>query len=498
MIQKYTKYREDQLLQLEKFPTVLVILDGLGISKEKTHNAFYQAKTPTLDYLEKKYFYALLDASGEAVGLPQNYIGNSEVGHLTIGAGQIIPQNLLALEKITQPEKLKTNKKFLTVLSHRTKSSSIHIIGMISDAGVHSHIDHMKNIILSIQDYDINIPIILHLILDGRDSPPQSAQIYIKEIKNIIKKGSIKIGSVHGRFYAMDRDKNQERTKMSGAVFIKKQNISQKSVEEYIEKQYAHKISDEYIEPAVFIKNHTIKDTDIVIHTNYRLDRIVQLAKFIQTYARPSKTITPVPYPKIRSYSLYTPLPITETFFSILNKNNKKFLSIAESEKHAHISYFFNGGKHTTFENETRVFIASKKEISFAKNPEMSADEITQTVLDRLEKNDQNFYLINYANADMVGHSGDFRATIQAIEFLDTQIKKLYQAIVLERNGTLFITADHGNAESMFDEKNKQEHRAHTSNPVPFFAINAEPIKIKMQGLKDVAPCILEHLKINR
>lgn len=478
-------------------PTALVILDGFGFSKVTNYNAVYKAYTPTLDKLQKKYFHTLLHASGQHVGLPKNYIGNSEVGHLTIGTGQITPQSLLALQNITLPENVVQNNSFFKIIQNKNINSRVHVFGMISDKGIHSHINHMKNMIKAVQTIAPQTHIILHLILDGRDSPPQSALKYIQEIQTLISSNkTTKIGSVHGRFYAMDRDNNKKRTEKSGVIFTTKQKCFSGSVEEYIQEQYAQNITDEFIKPTAFIKNHTINPEDIFIYTNYRLDRIVQIARYIQNNAQPAITVTPIPYKEIHSTSLYSPHVVKNGLISTLDKANKTIFSIAETEKHAHISYFFNGGTDRQFKNETRVFIPSKKEVSFAQNPEMSAREITNKVIESLQNSPRVFYLINYANADMVGHSGDFEATVKAIEFLDEQVQKLYEEIVVKQNGTLFITADHGNAESMFDAKSNQKNKAHTTNQVPFFAINVQNMQRKMQGLKDIAPCILNHLQI--
>jgi 2,3-bisphosphoglycerate-independent phosphoglycerate mutase len=480
-------------------PTALIILDGFGLSEEIQHNAVYQADTRTLDYLKQSHFYATLSASGEEVGLPQNYIGNSEVGHLTIGMGRIISQSLTALNKITQPHNLVKNKtlNFLLHDYYQTNHPKIHVIGMVSDKGIHSHIQHIKNIILTVQKINPEAQIILHYILDGRDSLPQSAYSYILNVEQSINLKNIQIGSVHGRFYAMDRDNNQERTEESGQIFTTQQSIYPGSVQEYVKEQYKLNRTDEFIKPCALIKDHTIKSKDVVIYSNFRLDRITQLAQYIQDHAKPKHAITPIPYKNpIKSTPFYSPKPAQNGLIETLSKNNKTIFSIAETEKDAHVSYFFNGGTPKQFKNETRRFVPSKKEVSFANNPKMSAAEITEILLKSLQTNPQDFYLVNYANADMVGHSGDLPATVKAIEFLDKQIKKLYEEIVIKQQGTLFITADHGNAESMLHTKEDQPHTAHTTNKVPFFAINAQNTPKRIQGLKDVAPCILQHFNL--
>ena len=486
------------LLSQNSRPHALVILDGFGLSNNPHYNAVQQAKTPLLDTLKLSYFYTELDASGEHVGLPEGYVGNSEVGHLTIGCGRIIPQSLTALNTITLPDHLVNNPTFIFLLHDYYKKNHprIHLIGMISDEGIHSHIQHMKNILETIQLLNNDAEVVLHYILDGRDALPRSALSYILHIEQSINPLKVSVGSVHGRFYAMDRDNNQNRTEKSGTLFTKKTPPYPGSIKDYLEEQYKTHSTDEFIEPCSFIENHTIDPQDIVIFTNYRLDRIVQLAAYIDQQVKPYHVITPVPYPSIPSTSLYSPQNITNGLIATLSKNNKTIFSIAETEKHAHISYFFNGGTAQTYNNEQRVFIPSHKEQSFADNPEMSAREITQAVLDSLEQDPCDFYLINYANADMVGHSGDLQATIKAVECLDRQISILYEKIVKQQQGTLFITADHGNAEEMLHEQENEPNSSHTKNKVPFFAINAQNDVKKMQGLKDIAPCILQEMNI--
>lgn len=484
--------------QKSPVPCALIILDGFGLSDENEYNAVFHAKTPTLDMLKKSAYYATISASGTSVGLPENYIGNSEVGHLTIGTGRIVPQSLLALNTATCPHNLVKNNTFYHLFNdyYQKNKAKIHLIGMISDAGIHSHIQHIINYIQAIQEINPDAEIIMHYILDGRDVSPHSAYFYILQIEQSINSEKTKIGSLHGRFYAMDRDKNTTRTEQSGAIFLEQQTVYPGTVKEYIESQ--QNISDEFIQPQAFITDHTINKNDIVLFANYRLDRMTQIAKYIQNHCQPKHIITPIPYKQpIKSTALYKPKVIENGLIKILCEQGNTILSIAETEKHAHVSYFFNGGSDTTFKNETRIFIPSKKEKSYANNPNMSAQEITNTVLDHVQNKPHDFYLINYANADMVGHSGDFEATVQAIELLDKQIKILYEEIVIKQGGTLFITADHGNAEKMINPQTKEQHTAHTTNKVPFYAVNANINPKKMQGLKDVAPCILKHFGID-
>jgi len=494
-----------------KKPTVLVILDGCGFSKEKKYNAVYHANTPNLDSFLKEYPYTIIDASGTAVGLPSGYIGNSEVGHLTIGAGRIIKQAIVKINEAISEGTLENNSTLRSDLKTLEKSGkSLHLVGLLSDAGVHSHINHLYALIDIATHYRIK-HIYIHAILDGRDVPPKSAIMYLSQLESYIQKyPQVQIASISGRFYAMDRDKNWERTKQMYTMLTqeKRENYTD-NWKQLIEKFYADNITDEYIPPTQLI-NVPIQSGDGIIFFNFRPDRMRQLTNsfaqpdfdsFSTEDIHPAFIITMTNYNKKNDQYidvLFKQEKIENTLKDILEKHDKSIFSIAETEKYAHVTYFFSGGKEEKYKNETRVLIPSLPEKNYIDHPEMAAKEITETVLDSLQNDPKDFYLINYANPDMVGHSGDFQATVKAVEYVDTQLKELYNQIIEKMDGTLYITADHGNAEDMFEEHAQQPKTSHTTNPVYFIAINKKwknkNIALPLHGLSDIAPFILKHM----
>ncbi|MBT3456002.1 2,3-bisphosphoglycerate-independent phosphoglycerate mutase [bacterium] len=484
-------------------PTALVILDGLGYGKKKEHNAFTHARTPNLDKWLKNFPHAIIDASGKSVGLPDGYMGNSEVGHITIGAGKIVKQQISIINSAIQDKTFYENTKlnaFLTNLEQ--KGTSLHIMGLLSDAGVHSHIDHLFAYIKSIKKYKIK-KIFIHAFLDGRDTPPYSAKKYLELLeKEIQKYDNFFIASIHGRFYSMDRDQNWNRTEQSYLVLTQKQAI-QSSWKKALEKNYLQNISDEFIPPTQILIDGTIQNGDGVIFFNFRPDRARQLTKALveKHFAKHGHLnisfLCSVPYtPKTEDQAIFKKIKIEKTLFDWLSEMGKTTFTIAETEKYAHVTYFFNGGKEIAGQNETRVLIPSLKTKNYIDNPEMSAKKITQAVIKSIQKKPCDFYLINYANPDMVGHSGDFDATVKAIEFLDKEIGKLYTEIVDRMDGTLYVTSDHGNAECMFDTNSNQNHTQHTTNPVFFIAIDKSMSNghtLELNGLADITPFILKN-----
>ncbi|MDR3646936.1 MAG: 2,3-bisphosphoglycerate-independent phosphoglycerate mutase [Candidatus Babeliales bacterium] len=461
---------------MKKNITALVIMDGFGISENKKYNPIYLAKKPTLDYLLINYPNAILQASGKYVGLPEGYIGNSEVGHLTIGAGKIISQACAIINAAIEDQSFFKNQ----VLTHDlTKlynaNGDLHIIGLLSDAGVHSHEKHLYAFLRTALNCTIK-KIYIHLILDGRDVAPESAAIYLTRLQDFIEPYTqISIGSIQGRFYAMDRDNNYQRTKQSLELLTTPQEINFKNWKDAINNYYTQNISDEFIPPTQLDSLAIVKDNDGIIFFNFRPDRARQLTTELLKLNL-SFLLTPVSYgSNIETDIMFQQQPIKDTLMDILAEMKLQTFSIAETEKYAHITYFFKGGRENLYPNETQVLISSiKSNNNYIDNPTMSANKITDAIIYSLEHDPKDFYLINYANADMVGHSGDFDATVKAIECLDKQLKKLYEEIVLKRNGTLYITSDHGNAELKFDENTGQTSKAHTTNPVPFIFVRKD------------------------
>ena len=489
-----------------KGPIVLIILDGFGFSNETKYNAIFQANTPNLSLWFTKYPSTILNASGEYVGLPKGYIGNSEVGHLTIGSGRRIKQILTIINESIKEGSFFENKILNDNLQKlHCVNGNLHVMGLLSDAGVHSHEKHFYAYIQAAVDNKIS-NIYLHVFLDGRDVPPRSAEIYLTRLQNYISKfKNVKIASVQGRFYAMDRNKNEDRTKRSYEVLTEVQNIKFKNWQEVIDYYYQQNITDEFIPPTQLDSNAIVKKGDGIIFCNFRADRARQLIELFVDDKSIDLTffITPVLLIKDanNTISLFKENIIKNSLMDIFAQHKIETFSIAETEKYAHVTYFFRAGRELPLENETQVIVPSVNVKKYVEYPNMSAQEITNTVLESLKNDDIDFYLINYANADMVGHSGDLQATIKAIEWLDLQLGKLFEEVVERRNGTIFITADHGKAEIMFDSVTNQPNTAHTTSQVPFLFLRkdlaGQNIKLNLKELADIAPFILQNLNIN-
>lgn len=492
-----------------KQPTALVILDGFGYRADTQYNAIAQAHTPTLDYVMAHYPHTLLQASGRAVGLLDDVQGNSEVGHITIGAGRIINQPITILQELIEThelEKLPAIKQNFEKLA--SDEGTLHIMGLASDAGIHAHIDHMIGFITVAHQYKIK-HVKLHCFLDGRDTPPQSAREYLTQIDQVCHKyPNTSIASICGRFYAMDRNKEWTRTQQAYDMLTVQESPKFATWQTALDYYYQQNITDEFVPPTQLTNNATVQAGDGIVFTNTRPDRALQLTQafvdpnfdhFTRTKISLSFFITPTHYNKSLATIIFIKKkPVHNTLMEVLCKNNFSTFTIAETEKYAHVTYFLNNGRESTFPRETRVLVPSISAMSYKDTPEMRAQEITDQVLKSLETAPADFYVINYANPDMVGHSGDPVATIKAIEFLDKQINFLYKKIVEELNGTLYITSDHGKAELMYNEKLQQPYTAHTTNPVPFVMVSQakkdshEPLPLK--ELKDIAPFILKNL----
>jgi 2,3-bisphosphoglycerate-independent phosphoglycerate mutase len=491
-------------------PTVLVILDGYGYSPEKKYNAIANAHKPHIDAWFAQYPHTLLQASGPAVGLLPNTIGTSEVGHLTIGAGRIIPESVLRLQQMIDDGSFFKIPTLVDSLKKIKKSGgTLHLMGLLSDAGVHSHENILYALIKAATDHGINA-IVIHPFLDGRDVPPRSAITYLERLEKILKQyGRGTIGTIHGRFYAMDRDKNWQRTEESYKILTQPQHKVYPDYKQHIQNEYVHGIYDEFIPPFQVNNESTVKDGDGIIFFNFRADRARQI-----TYCFTHPELVPFKPKKIKlqffigatdydhdvhNDCLITKEPIRNTFKDVLASAHKTMFSIAETEKYAHVTYFFGGGREQEQPGEQWVLIPSIKTRDYVHYPEMSASKITDAVLNSLTTKPCDFYLINYANADMVGHSGDYDATVKAVECLDRELEKLYNVVVEKMNGTLYITADHGNAEKMYDETSGQPKTSHTLNPVPFIMIKKgidTKMKLSLKGLSDIAPFILKNMDL--
>ncbi len=487
-----------------KKPIVLVILDGFGYRETSSFNAIAQANIPHLDSWFAQYPHTLLQASGKAVGLLEGFIGNSEAGHETIGAGRTTAQPVTIVHEALQKGQLTHNKKLAEAFQQLADSGhNLHLIGLLSDAGVHSHHELLYSLIDVSLTYKI-AHIYIHPILDGRDVPPRSAQQYLQKLDAYITdKPNVSIATLHGRYYAMDRDHNWDRTQKSAHCLTYKQRPRFADWQQLLDYWYRQNITDEFVPPNSIDAESSIQPGDGIIFFNFRPDRARQLTELFLKDKKVidfSFFITPFSYDSLNTTWLFKQEQIKHSLMDVLHEQNKRAFAIAETEKYAHVTSFFNAGREKSYETETQVLIPSIKMQSYAAMPKMSARKITQAVLNDLKIDPHDFYLINYANADMVGHSGNMQATIKSIECLDTQLALLYKQIVEDMDGTLIVTADHGNAEDMFDITANQPKTAHTNNLVPFLVINQRLKKhkeqLRLKTLADIAPYILTLMKL--
>lgn len=488
-----------------KKPIVLCILDGCGIRNETDGNAFKNANKPTFDYLWNKYPHTILEASGEAVGLPAKQMGNSEVGHMNIGAGRIVYQPLEIINKAVDKNKLNTNQELLNLISHiKRNNSTLHIMGLLSDGGVHSHINHLLKIIDILKENNIN-NIYYHIFLDGRDVNPKSAIKYTNILEQKINEMNIgKIATISGRYYAMDRDNNYDRLKKAYDAIVYGIGNTYSNPKELLDYSYKNNITDEFIKPAIINKT-TINDNDAILTFNFRPDRLreiftsltnpkecpLETKKLNNIYALSMMPITNT----VKAHHMFNRQNLTNTLGEFIYKNNLSQLRIAETEKYAHVTYFFDGGYEKKYPKMNKILIPSPKIATYDLKPEMSAKEITEKLIEELNKNIYDVIILNYANGDMVGHTGNYESAVKAIEYLDTCLKQLYETIK-SLNGTLIITADHGNCDIMWD-KNKIPVTSHTTNPVPLI-ITKEGLNLNKGILADIAPTILSLLNLEK
>ncbi len=488
---------------------ILCILDGWGHTTITKNNAISLAKTNTYDALLNEYPNSLLKTSGPNVGLPEGQMGNSEVGHLNLGSGRIIKQDLVRIDEAINDKNLVKNEAIKDlVLKLKNNGKKCHLIGLLSHGGVHSKLTHILELskILSSHNIETNI----HAILDGRDCPPMSAHKFLNEFINQIPKLS-KIVSISGRYFAMDRDNRWERTQLYYDALLNINSNKFKSPLSLIKDFYDKEIYDEFIPPFTYENYRGIQDGDGLLVANFRADRVRQIVSALvsdkfnefERKSKPnfcSKNI-------MTSYSsdidkqckmLFPPNYIPNTLGEVFANNGLKQLRLAETEKYAHVTFFFNGGREKPFKFEERILIPSPKVATYDQQPEMSANEVTNNLLEAIRNNRNDLIIVNYANPDMVGHTGNLNAAISAVEFIDKCLKKIINE-VKATNSILIITADHGNVECMQDESNQQPHTAHTTEDVPIIIINEKKIKSSSNGrLCDVSPTILDIIGIDK
>lgn len=479
-------------------PIALIILDGWGCSASPEFNAIAAAKTPVWDKLWQECPHTTLSGSGLAVGLPDDQMGNSEVGHLTMGAGRVLMSDLVRISTAIENGSLNENSVLLDALDKaKQPGRTLHILGLLSPGGVHSHEQHIHALIRLAKEKGIT-NIVMHAFLDGRDMPPQSAKASIAQLSKICR-----IGSLSGRYYAMDRDKRFERTqKVYELLTENKAPWTFSSALEALNAAYGRGETDEFVQPTLITPSAPILDNDIVIFMNFRADRARQLSFAFtdpdfsgfkrNVFPKLTEFVTLTEYSgTLKAKIAFPPEPLNNTLGEYLQNQQYKQLRIAETEKYAHVTFFFNGGREMPFENEERILVPSQKVATYDLAPEMSAFELTEKLVTAILEKKYNVIICNYANADMVGHTGNFAATVKAIETLDTCLGKVLEALKAV-GGEAIITADHGNAEMMFDEATHQPHTAHTLARVPFIYVGRPARITHEQGtLADIAPTII-------
>ena len=484
---------------------LLCVLDGVGLSKIKDGNALINANKPNIDYLMKEYPNKGINASGTFVGLPDGQMGNSEVGHLTIGAGRIIYQSLELINRAIKDESFYSNESFLNAIRHaKENNSKLHIMGLLSDGGVHSHINHIKALLKLCKKEDFS-NVYFHIFTDGRDTFKESSISYIDDLNNEINELGIgKICTISGRYYAMDRDKRWDRLKRCYDVIVNNNGNKCDDYKKYITDSYKKGITDEFIEPVIIDESGKIEENDSIIWANFRPDRAIQI---LRSLVDPSFDgfdrkifnnlyLTTMMYVSddVKSDIAFKKEIIDNTLGIYLSKLGKKQLRIAETEKYAHVTYFFDGGRDLDLNLCDRVLIPSPKVATYDLKPEMSAREITSNLLEKMDNN-YDFIFLNFANGDMVGHTGNYDMTKKAIETIDEMIGKLYKKC-MEDEYLFIITADHGNAEEMIDE-NGNVVTSHTTNLVPFIVTDKNLNIDNVNKLSDIAPFVLNYMNLN-
>ncbi len=487
-------------------PLILIVMDGWGVSDKKEGNAILLAKTPNFDYLKNNYPYVEILTHGTHVGLAEGMMGGSEVGHLNMGAGRIVKQNVVKINEAIQNGSFFENENILKVIENvKKKKSSLHLMGLLSDAGVHSYSSHLYSFLELAQKKGVN-NVFIHIFSDGRDSGPKDLKKYIKELKEKIKECNVgKIATIMGRFYAMDRDNRWDRTEKAYLALAEGKGKQFNSVLEGIENAYQKGETDEFIEPLIINGFKGVQDSDSVISFNYRADRMRQITKsFLKKdfnyFSRDKKDLVFVAmtryYPNIPAFVVFEKEKLKNVLGKILSDKNMSQLRIAETEKRAHVTYFFNGLREKPFDQEDRFFVPSPQVKTYDLKPEMSAFKVTEELVEIIKKDKYDFILLNLVNVDMVGHTGNLKAGIKAVEIVDQCLGKIVREIK-NKKGVALITADHGNAEEMTNNQGEIKTE-HSLNPVPFILVSEKCYNLNQGNLSNVAPTILELLNIKK
>ena len=490
---------------------ILMILDGWGKSPDPKVSAIDNANVPFIDGLYTKYPSAQLRTDGLHVGLPDGQMGNSEVGHMNLGAGRIVYQDLAKINLAVANNTLTKETVLIDAFNYaKENNKKVHFLGLVSDGGVHSHTSHLRGLIDATQEYGLK-EVFVHAFTDGRDVDPKSGVNYIKDLEKHIENTTVKIASVIGRYYAMDRDKRWERVKLAYDLLVNGAGTHTKDAVESITESYNNNVTDEFIAPLVVTGENdkplaTIQEDDVVIFFNFRTDRGRELTEALsqQDFHEQNMHKLNLYYVTLTNYDetyqnvkvVYNKDNITETLGEVLEKANKKQIRIAETEKYPHVTFFFSGGRELPFEGETRILRNSPKVATYDLQPEMSAFELADALVPELKKGEVDFICLNFANGDMVGHTGDMNAAIKACEAVDACAKKVIYA-ALENGYTTIVIADHGNCETMINPDGSP-NTAHTTNPVPIILVDKDLKEIHDGSLGDIAPTILELMGVQK
>lgn len=490
---------------------ILMILDGWGKSPDPKVSAIDNANTPFIDSLYTKYPNAQLRTDGLNVGLPEGQMGNSEVGHMNLGAGRIVYQDLAKLNLAVEHKTMSHEKPLMDAFNYAIKNNkAIHFLGLVSDGGVHSHTSHLRGLIDAAQESGVQ-NMFVHAFTDGRDVDPKSGAKYISDLENYLQNTNAKLASVIGRYYAMDRDKRWERVKLAYDLVVNAEGTHTKNAVTSINESYANDVTDEFIQPIVMVDGNNnpvakIRQDDVVIFFNFRTDRGRELTEVLsqKDFHEFNMHKLNLYYVTMTNYDetyenvhvIYDKDNITETLGEVLEKANKKQIRIAETEKYPHVTFFFSGGREEPFVGETRILKNSPKVATYDLQPEMSAFELKDALVEELKKGEVDFVCLNFANGDMVGHTGVMEAAIKACEAVDVCVKEVVET-ALENNYTTIIIADHGNCETMINPDGSP-NTAHTTNPVPIILVDKELKNIQNGVLADIAPTVLDLMGIEK
>jgi len=490
--------------------TILLILDGWGIPEDKNASAIHHANTPFIDSLYKNYPNTTLLTHGMNVGLPDGQMGNSEVGHMNLGAGRIVYQDLAKINLVVEKNTLKDEPTLINAFSHaKENNKNVHFLGLASDGGVHAHINHIKGLIDAAEDFGITNSFI-HAFTDGRDVDPKSGINHITDLQNHLNNKNTKLASVIGRYYAMDRDNRWERVSEAYNLLVNAKGTQTENIKTAIQQSYADGITDEFIKPIIITENGapvtTIKEDDVVIFFNFRTDRGRELTNVLTQNDFPDFGMQKLKlhFTTLTNYDesfkginvIFNKDNIKDTLGETIAKAGKTQIRIAETEKYPHVTFFFNGGREEPFDNEKRILCPSPKVATYDLQPEMSSHDVTKAIIPEIENKSADFICLNFANPDMVGHTGSMEAAMKSCEATDVCTKQIIKA-ALKNDYTTLVIADHGNCEKMFNEDGSP-HTAHTTNPVPLIVVDNDIETVKEGVLGDIAPTILKLLGINK